>query len=87
MFANSAVALGGGGGGGGRHLVRRGQVLALGQGILGVLPFCQGDGALFSYFLSVSNFSIHRSRVRNWSKLVEQGCTLLDSMDYMGIPA
>ena len=50
--AIGAIALGGGG----VHLLRRGQVLAFGQGTLGVPPILSGGmGALFNYFLSVSN--------------------------------
>ena len=50
MLANSAIALGGG------TLVRWGQVLAFGQGILGGSShFVRGMGTLFSYFLFVSN--------------------------------
>ena len=55
MLANSAIALGGG------TLVRWGQVLAFVQGILGASPILSGGmGTLFSYFLSVSNWSICR---------------------------
>ena len=67
MFANCAIALG-------ILLVRWGQVLAVRAGHPeGAPPILSGGmGTLFSY-LSVSNLSIHEGRVRNWSKLVEQG--------------
>ena len=59
---------------GGTHLVRWGQVLAFGQGILGGSPiFSGGMGACsitFCLFLIILSIG---GRVRNWSKLVEQG--------------
>ena len=69
MFASCTIALGGG-----DHLVRWGQVLAFGQGILwGLLPFCQGGWELCSviFYLFLIGLSTG-GKVRNWSKLVEQ---------------
>ena len=68
MFANCAIALGGSSWLGG------GKYWQFVQGIVGGSShFVRGDGNLVQLFLSVSNFSIHGGRVRNWSILVEQG--------------